>query len=219
MGGTMKDKITRFEVWVIATLTCAMMVLTFYLITHENEEPCVTDLNAPTIEEKVEVDKDTTPTQTSEKSAVEAVTEPIKEEVPQQPVVQATTPVEKKIVKEAPKPVVETPTKPVENTVDNTVENWVSLGNFTATAYCPCNSCSGGWGSSTATGAKATEGRTIAVDPKVIPYGTKVKINGHTYIAEDCGGAIKGNKIDIYYDTHAKTSTWGKRTVEVFVLR
>lgn len=91
-----------------------------------------------------------------------------------------------------------------------------SLGTFTATAYCPCYECSEGWGNSTATGTKAKEGRTIAVDPKIIPYGTTVIINGKEYVAEDCGGAIKGNKIDLYFDTHEETLEWGKQQVEVF---
>ena len=45
---------------------------------------------------------------------------------------------------------------------------------------------------------KAIEGHTIAVDPSVIPPGSVVLINGHEYIAEDIGGAVKGNVIDIY---------------------
>ena len=62
----------------------------------------------------------------------------------------------------------------------------------------------------------ATEGRTIAVDPEVIPYGTKVLIDGHTYIAEDTGGAIKGNKIDIFVDSHQEAVNRGRIKREVF---
>ena len=118
---------------------------------------------------------------------------------------------EKANAESVPEPV---PVQKVEKKSRKTVPQ--SLGTFTATAYCPCYECSEGWGDSTSTGATAKEGRTIAVDPKVIPYGTTVIINGKEYVAEDCGGAIKGNKIDIYFDTHEETLEWGKREVEVF---
>ena len=88
---------------------------------------------------------------------------------------------------------------------------------FKLTAYCPCTECSAGYGRSTASGAVATAGRTIAVDPKVIPYGTKVVINGHTYIAEDCGSAVKGNIIDIFFDTHEETVQFGVQYAEVLI--
>lgn len=78
------------------------------------------------------------------------------------------------------------------------------LGRFKLTGYCPCRICSEGFGARTATGARAVAGRTVAVDPHVIPYGTHLLINGHEYIAEDCGGAVRGNHIDIYYNTHAE---------------
>ena len=52
----------------------------------------------------------------------------------------------------------------------------------------------------TSTGVIAKEGRTIAVDPTVIPYGTKVIVNNHEYIAEDCGSAVKGKVIDIFVE-------------------
>lgn len=85
----------------------------------------------------------------------------------------------------------------------------------TATAYCSCKKCCGKNDGITATGTKATEGRTIAVDPRVIPYGTEVIIDGHTYIAEDCGGAVKGKAIDIYFDSHEEALNFGRRSVDV----
>jgi len=89
----------------------------------------------------------------------------------------------------------------------------------TATAYCPCEKCCGKSDGVTATGTKATAGRTIAVDPSVIPYGTEVIINGHTYIAEDCGGAVKGNSIDIFFNTHEEARQFGRQTIIASVAR
>ena len=86
----------------------------------------------------------------------------------------------------------------------------ISLGEYTITHYCSCSRCCGKEDGVTATGTQATEGRTIAVDPEIIPYGTKVLIDGHEYIAEDTGGAIKGNKIDIYVDSHQEAVNRGR---------
>lgn len=89
----------------------------------------------------------------------------------------------------------------------------------TATAYCPCKRCCGKTDGITATGTKATAGRTIAVDPSVIPYGTKLLINGNTYIAEDCGGMIKGgNRVDIFFDTHEEALNFGRQTLTAYIL-
>ena len=89
-----------------------------------------------------------------------------------------------------------------------------------ATAYCPCDECSEGYGAMTATGVKAQAGRTIAVDPSVIPYGTYVYLedNEQTYVAEDCGGAINGNEIDIFFNTHAEVTEFGRREMTAFIL-
>lgn len=92
-----------------------------------------------------------------------------------------------------------------------------SLGYFTCVAYCGCPSCSEGYGSMTATGVYARPNHTIAVDPSVIPYGTWVVINGITYKAEDCGGDIVGHTIDIYFENHWETESFGRRTYEVFL--
>lgn len=92
----------------------------------------------------------------------------------------------------------------------------VSLGEFKLTAYCACEHCSGPWGTQTATGTVTTEGRTVAVDPEVIPYGTVLIINGHEYIAEDCGSSVKGNHIDIYHESHQVAKEHGIKYAEVF---
>lgn len=84
---------------------------------------------------------------------------------------------------------------------------------FHVTAYCGCYSCSEGYGTQTSTGVTAEAGRTIAVDPDVVPYGSKVQINDHTYVAEDCGGAINGYEIDIYMDEHSSTDRFGSQYI------
>lgn len=92
-----------------------------------------------------------------------------------------------------------------------------SLGTFTITAYCPCIKCCDKDDGITATGVKATAGRTIAVDPNVIPYGTELFIDGFTYRAEDTGGSIKGRKLDIFFNNHLEALEWGVREYEVFI--
>ena len=77
--------------------------------------------------------------------------------------------------------------------------------------------CCGKTNGITASGTKATAGRTIATDSK-FAFGTKLSINGTTYIVEDRGGAIKGNKIDMYFDTHAQALQWGVKYLPVEVV-
>lgn len=59
--------------------------------------------------------------------------------------------------------------------------------------------------------------RTIAVDPNVIPLGSTVLINGKEYIAEDIGGAIKGNVIDLFVETEAESIGWGVQYYEIYI--
>ena len=93
----------------------------------------------------------------------------------------------------------------------------INLGKFKLTAYCSCEKCCGKSDGITSTGTKATQGRTIAVDKNVIPYGSKVKINGKKYVADDCGGAIKGNRIDVYFDTHEEALEFCVKYADVFM--
>lgn len=77
------------------------------------------------------------------------------------------------------------------------------------------------WGNKTATGTTVRQGRTIAVDPNIIPLGSKVEIifgNGFDYLngiytAEDTGNAIKGNKIDVYLDNYKECIRFGVRNI------
>lgn len=87
-----------------------------------------------------------------------------------------------------------------------------------ASAYCACVKCCGKTNGITASGTKATAGRTIAA-PKNYAFGTKIEIAGMgTYIVEDRGGAITGNKIDIYFDSHAEALKFGRRNLQIKVL-
>ena len=72
----------------------------------------------------------------------------------------------------------------------------------------------------TATGKKPRPYHTLAVDPKVIPYGTRIYIPefNKVFIAEDCGGAIKGNRIDIYMNNEYECRQWGVRNITIIIL-
>lgn len=95
-----------------------------------------------------------------------------------------------------------------------------SLGEFKLTAYCTCEKCCGKWADGvTYTGTQATPGRTVAVDPDVIPLGSKVSINGKEYTAEDIGGAVKGNRIDVLFPTHQDALNFGVQYAEVAILK
>ena len=89
----------------------------------------------------------------------------------------------------------------------------------TSTAYtASCNGCSG----TTATGVNLhanPNAKVIAVDPRVIPLGSKVYVDGYGYaIASDTGGAIKGNKIDVFFPSKSDAYRWGRKTVKIKVL-
>ena len=82
----------------------------------------------------------------------------------------------------------------------------------TLTAYCPCVKCCGKSDGITASGTQATAGRTVAVDTRLIPYGTEISIDGKTYIAEDCGGKVKGYTIDVFFNSHEEALNFGRQT-------
>lgn len=86
-----------------------------------------------------------------------------------------------------------------------------------ATAYCPCKKCCGKADGVTSIGVKAKENRTIAADPKVLPYGTEILCGMGEFVVEDCGGAIKGNRIDFFFDTHEEALKFGKQQFTIWI--
>lgn len=104
-------------------------------------------------------------------------------------------------------------------------EETVSQGTtYTITAYCACYDCCNkrptdkGYGI-TASGVKAQQGITVAADTKVLPFGTKIYIDGvGERIVQDTGSAIKGKKIDLYFENHQKAWNFGRQTKKVTIL-
>lgn len=115
-----------------------------------------------------------------------------------------------------------------ENISEIDQEN-IETREFKLTAYCSCVECCGEYAINRpldengeeivygSTGERLIAGISVAVDPDVIPYGSTVVINDHEYIAQDCGGAIKGDRIDIYFDNHQDALEFGVQYAEVFV--
>lgn len=97
----------------------------------------------------------------------------------------------------------------------------VYMGDFKISYYCNENYdhiCSDGT-DETSTGSTPVVGRTIAVDPSLIPYGSQVYIEGYGwYVAEDCGGGVDGNHIDMLVETHEEALALGRDNQNVWIL-
>lgn len=107
--------------------------------------------------------------------------------------------------------------KNTDTTVESVKQNYQELV-VEATAYTAyCKGCSG----ITKTGINLRSNpklKVIAVDPKVIPLGSKVWVEGYgEAIAGDTGGAIKGNKIDVFIPSKTDAYTWGRKQVKIKV--
>lgn len=86
---------------------------------------------------------------------------------------------------------------------------------------CSATAYSGGWGTSSGRKPCRVEGglSTIAVDPTFIPMGSKVYVEGYGYaVAADTGTAIKGNKIDVYFNSYKESCDWGLKQVNVTII-
>lgn len=116
-------------------------------------------------------------------------------------------------LKKSEKKVAKTPSRSDD---DNVVKEFT----VTASAYTAnCNGCSG----VTSTGINLKRNpdvKVIAVDPDIIPLGTKVYVEGYGYaVAGDTGGAIKGNKIDVFFPTKSEAYKWGRKAVKIKILK
>ncbi|MBQ9199101.1 MAG: 3D domain-containing protein [Lachnospiraceae bacterium] len=101
--------------------------------------------------------------------------------------------------------------------------NYTYLGEFTITGYCACPICCGKWSNPsnpiTASGVTAVAGRTVAADISRYPFGTRLMINGQIYTVEDVGGAIKGNHIDVFFNSHEEALAFGKQYMSVYLVQ
>lgn len=138
--------------------------------------------------------------------------------------------IKREVVKDPIDKIVEKGVKPlVKNISRGDSLRYKRVIDMTATAYCASYEDTGKrpgdpYFGITASGRKAERG-VVAVDPKVIPLGTRLYIEslGKTAdygyaIAGDTGGAIKGNRIDLFYETKSEVRNWGRRKVKVYIL-
>ncbi|MFS0590218.1 LysM peptidoglycan-binding domain-containing protein [Cytobacillus horneckiae] len=160
------------------------------------------------------------PPKPKETEATPVTSEPVQEPVKQEPVKQEPIkqePVEQKPKTEKPAETVEAPK--AENKEQAAPEEGTKELTMEATAYtATCEGCSG----VTATGINLLENpdmKVISVDPNVIPLGSKVYVEGYgEAIAGDTGGAIKGNKIDVFIPNKDDAINFGRQTLKVTIL-
>ncbi len=90
------------------------------------------------------------------------------------------------------------------------------VGSFTTTAYCSCKKCCPSGSSLTYAGTVPTAGHTISADLSRFPLGTKLRVGDTVYTVEDCGSAVKGNVLDIYFPSHSEALQYGRQTADVY---
>lgn len=124
-----------------------------------------------------------------------------------------------KVIEEPVNKIVQVQTKATSRsqTVRKTGTTTALSGKYKVTAYCACVKCCGKTNGITASGVKATANHTVAA-PSNFAFGTELVINGKTYTVEDRGGAIQGNRIDVYMNSHAEAIAWGVRYLNVDIV-
>jgi 3D (Asp-Asp-Asp) domain-containing protein len=98
---------------------------------------------------------------------------------------------------------------------------WATV-EMTVTAYCPCSKCCGDWvDGHTANNHKIQDGDCFVAAPKTYAFGTEMIIPGYNNSRSvkvlDRGGAIKGNKLDVFFNTHQEALQWGVQKLDVLV--
>ena len=106
---------------------------------------------------------------------------------------------------------------------DATDDGWVTI-SMRVTAYCPCKKCCGEWADGvTANGHVIEPGDCFVAADSRFAFGTEMLIEGYnaskTVKVFDRGGAIKGNKLDVFFHTHQEALDWGVRYIDVKVRR
>lgn len=91
------------------------------------------------------------------------------------------------------------------------------IGRFEITGYCSCDICCGEKEEKlTRSGTVPRAGHTVAADPDVLPLGSIIRIEDTIYLVEDTGREVKGNVIDIYFDTHEEAVNFGRQKHYVY---
>lgn len=104
-----------------------------------------------------------------------------------------------------------------DNAIKEEQSRGTYIGTFRISHYCPCSICNGGY-SGTSTGAALTPWYTIAVDPSVIKLNSTVYIDGYgEFKAQDTGGAIKGNRIDVCVGSHEEAYRFGVVYKDIYI--
>lgn len=126
-------------------------------------------------------------------------------------------------------PIITTVSKATPEITQTPEPKIISLGEYKLTAYCSCERCCGYWATVrpkdedgnpivyTANKSIAKQGVTVAADTSVLPFGTVLLINDHEYTVQDVGGAVKGNHIDVYFESHEEALQFGVQYKEIFL--
>lgn len=164
--------------------------------------------------ESVVPEESSTPEITETEAITEPETEPVVETVPETEYVEPETDA---LIEWVPEVSVSSPdSATLYQPAEVSRENPWYFGLCKCTAYCSCPMCCDNF--TTHSGTTVCEGRTVAVDPAYIPFGSHLIIDGVEYIAEDSGGAIKGQTIDIYFDTHEECINYGIQYHDVYIV-